>query len=394
MQAPLIRREDSPWPVITVFGTRWRGDTRRTRAFRNRNSIPYPVVDLSYDERTARKVVHWNEGYLSTATVGLGGRIYTELNNEVLAGSLSLHVEDRPRPARIPPGGLGVAADGGQKPRCQGRAVRLRAEPNLKTADGRIWKTHMGLRRGQMAHQRSLGETWPPAAHASETLSHCRRGRVLHDGWQALSALNIPSHAVLTEPGFRQHVSALVAVDPDLGQVIARYGDPPLWVRAAGLPGLVLGIVSQQLSRESARAIYLRLEQAVGTITPQSILALDLNALRKIGLSRQKAEYVRGVAEDVASGRLNFAQLESLSDEEALRRLSASGEWVLDGECLPALRAAQARRLALGRPRFGEGLQGDQGLAGSTQHQGYGPHRREVASSARRGRQGFSFSTI
>jgi DNA-3-methyladenine glycosylase II len=44
--------------------------------------------------------------------------------------------------------------------------------------------------------------------------------------------------------------------------------------------------------------------------------------LRTFGLSRPKALYVQGIAEAEASGTIDFAHLETLSDEEAIEKLT------------------------------------------------------------------------
>ena len=81
---------------------------------------------------------------------------------------------------------------------------------------------------------------------------------------------------------------------------------------------LVRTIVGQQLSTKAARTIYARLVALFGDSppTPEEILSADEDALRTAGLSRQKIGYLRDLARHVRSGELDFASLNSLSDEE------------------------------------------------------------------------------
>ncbi len=65
-------------------------------------------------------------------------------------------------------------------------------------------------------------------------------------------------------------------------------------------------------------------------ITPEALLALDDDALRQCGFSRQKMAYARGLAEDVASGRLDIEAVHRMPDDEALEllvRIKGIGRW-------------------------------------------------------------------
>jgi DNA-3-methyladenine glycosylase II len=98
---------------------------------------------------------------------------------------------------------------------------------------------------------------------------------------------------------------------------------------------LVRTIVGQQLSMKAARTIYARLVALFGDSppTPEEILSADAGVLRTAGLSRQKIGYLRDLARHVRSGELDFASLNSLSDEEVAARIIAVkglGRWSAD----------------------------------------------------------------
>src|SRR5579859_805153 len=104
--------------------------------------------------------------------------------------------------------------------------------------------------------------------------------------------------------------------DPSLTQIISRVGDYSITYRSAEFASLVRSIVFQQLSGKSARPIYERLDAACdGKVVPENILKLHPAKLRKIGLSRQKASYIRDLAKRTASGEIDFAALPKMSDE-------------------------------------------------------------------------------
>jgi DNA-3-methyladenine glycosylase II len=86
---------------------------------------------------------------------------------------------------------------------------------------------------------------------------------------------------------------------------------------------LARAIVFQQLSTKAARTIYGRLEEAAGgALTPESIQNLSVSEMRRAGLSRQKLGYIRDLAEHALSGKVDFARLPAMSDEEVIESLT------------------------------------------------------------------------
>ena len=90
MESPPIREEGSLWPRIVVYGAYWCSDSIRTRRFLNRHGVPYTLVDVDEDPQAAQKVKEWNNGFLSTPTLDIEGRIVTEPSNEELAKLLGI----------------------------------------------------------------------------------------------------------------------------------------------------------------------------------------------------------------------------------------------------------------------------------------------------------------
>src|SRR4051812_28795365 len=90
---------------------------------------------------------------------------------------------------------------------------------------------------------------------------------------------------------------ALSSRDPALAK--ANKVVPPFeWrTKARGFSGLVGLIVEQQVSVASARAIWKKLEDGLGVVGVEQVLAKDVEQLRRYGLSGPKARYVRGIAE-------------------------------------------------------------------------------------------------
>jgi DNA-3-methyladenine glycosylase II len=143
---------------------------------------------------------------------------------------------------------------------------------------------------------------------------------------KAVTALPPP----LDEARLLAAVEELAAADPGLGEVVARFGPPPLWARDPGFPTLVHLILEQQVSLASAQAAFDRLGLAAHPLTPRSLLRLDDAQLLAVGFSRQKARYARALATAVEDGSLDIDGLAALDDDgvdAALTALPGIGPW-------------------------------------------------------------------
>ncbi|WP_373635415.1 DNA-3-methyladenine glycosylase [Yoonia sp. SS1-5] len=102
----------------------------------------------------------------------------------------------------------------------------------------------------------------------------------------------------------------------------------PLRLRPDGFAALLNAIVSQQVSVASAAAIWGRMEVA-GMTTPNAVAAADQDALKSLGLSRQKVKYAHALA---AAG-IDYAKLRHLPAEDVIAQLIAVpgiGRWTAE----------------------------------------------------------------
>lgn len=123
-------------------------------------------------------------------------------------------------------------------------------------------------------------------------------------------------------------------------RVIDQYGPPPLWQREQGFHTLIHIILEQQVSLQSAKAAYDKLENAIGKPEPATFLQLGDAELKRIGFSRQKKSYCRGLAETLNNGGINLESLASLSDSDVRNQLTAIkgiGPWTANIYLLMAL---------------------------------------------------------
>ena len=134
----------------------------------------------------------------------------------------------------------------------------------------------------------------------------------------------------LNERDLRAGLDALAAIEPAFGVAIARVGYPAPRIRQRGYATLLRTIVGQQVSVRAADAVWRKLEEQVGDPNdPAAVAAASDGDLRACGFSRQKTGYARSLAEEVLSGRLDFANLPA-DDEAALAqlvRVKGIGRW-------------------------------------------------------------------
>jgi DNA-3-methyladenine glycosylase II len=143
-----------------------------------------------------------------------------------------------------------------------------------------------------------------------------------------------------TKTALRRDIRSLAEIDPHMAETLERFGYPALRSREPGFEALLRAIVGQQVSIAAAAAIWGRLQAAVDPFEPETLLARSDETLRAVGLSRQKIRYARGLAEDVAIGRVRLERLPRMSDEEAIETLTmlkGIGRWTAEVYLLFAL---------------------------------------------------------
>lgn len=128
---------------------------------------------------------------------------------------------------------------------------------------------------------------------------------------------------------------AIAGADPDMAGLIERVGEVIVEVEGDGFISIARAIVDQQISLAAARTIWGRFETLCGggPLTPDQVLAHDVETLRTCGLSRSKAGYILDLSERVASGSLDFTTLEAMSDEEVIAELTkvrGVGRWTAE----------------------------------------------------------------
>ena len=119
----------------------------------------------------------------------------------------------------------------------------------------------------------------------------------------------------------RESLEEVAAREPRIAEALAWAGYPEPRASDRGYVTLLRTIVGQQVSIASARAIWSKLEAALGRADDPALLAAASDeTLRGAGLSRQKIGYARSLAGHVVSGELDLGRLPA-DDEEAIAQL-------------------------------------------------------------------------
>jgi DNA-3-methyladenine glycosylase II len=133
-------------------------------------------------------------------------------------------------------------------------------------------------------------------------------------------------------------LDALCIADPRLEGVRRLAGEVPLRRTEPGFASLVSIVVSQQVSRASADAIFGRLTRLADPLTPETLLAAGDALFREAGLSRPKQRALLSASRAVMDG-LDLSRLCGLEAEEAIGAMTAVagiGRWTAEVYLLSA----------------------------------------------------------
>lgn len=136
-----------------------------------------------------------------------------------------------------------------------------------------------------------------------------------------------------TPEALQRQLGALIELDPRLGGVAERAGTFEIRRSPGGFEGLARIVTGQQVSTASADAIWSRFARLEGALDPIGYLKLTEEAVRGAGQSGGKYRTLRGLAEAIAAGRVDFAHLAELPADEAiaaLTKLKGIGPWTAE----------------------------------------------------------------
>lgn len=137
-----------------------------------------------------------------------------------------------------------------------------------------------------------------------------------------------------TPEQIRTACDALCARDDALARARGIIGLPKWRHQPANYESLARTVVYQLISTKAGDAIWARvLDWAGGGVSPEQILTADEEHLRACGLSRPKVRHMKSIAEAITTGSLSLTLLDTLSDTDARKHLTAVkgiGPWTAE----------------------------------------------------------------
>jgi DNA-3-methyladenine glycosylase II len=128
----------------------------------------------------------------------------------------------------------------------------------------------------------------------------------------------------------------LSGVDPVMARIVQQVGVYDATYRRERFPALARAIIFQQLAGSAARAIlkrFIELFPGRRFPSPEQVVATSEARLRKVGLSRAKALYIKGLAADVVAKKVNFHRFPKMEDDAIIAELTqvkGIGQWTAE----------------------------------------------------------------
>lgn len=136
-----------------------------------------------------------------------------------------------------------------------------------------------------------------------------------------------------------QHLSKINTV---FKHIVEKYGMPIIPKRPQGFETLVLLILEQQVSIDSAKATFLKLKAKEINFQPEFLLHISDEEYRNIGVSRQKTSYIKALSHSIINNEIDIESLATKSAQqvrEELIKIKGIGNWTIDVYLMFSLQA-------------------------------------------------------
>lgn len=111
--------------------------------------------------------------------------------------------------------------------------------------------------------------------------------------------------------------------DKRLAAVIDRVGHIDRAVDPDLFSSVIHHIIGQQISTKAQATIWQRMQDALGEVNAETVLAAGVPRLQSLGMTFRKAEYITDFAGKIHTGAFDLDTVEHMSDEDAIQELSA-----------------------------------------------------------------------
>lgn len=131
----------------------------------------------------------------------------------------------------------------------------------------------------------------------------------------------------------QQAITFLISKDEKLKNILENFGNPIIQKREEGFASMCHIILEQQVSIESAKACYFKLENYFNKITPENIFYSSDDELKSCGLSRQKIVYLKDLAAKVINNEINFESFATKFEQQIrqeLIKVKGVGNWSIE----------------------------------------------------------------
>ena len=128
-------------------------------------------------------------------------------------------------------------------------------------------------------------------------------------------------------------IAYLYKKDNIFKQISQQFGIPIQPKRPQGFETLVLLILEQQVSIDSAKATFIKLKTAIPDFSVENVFAFSEENFRTCGVSRQKTKYIKALSEAILSKELDLESLASKEPEiirQELIKIKGLGNWTID----------------------------------------------------------------
>lgn len=131
----------------------------------------------------------------------------------------------------------------------------------------------------------------------------------------------------------QEAINHLSSKSPIFFEIIEKYGLPTIPKRPQGFETLVLLILEQQVSIDSAKATFLKIKAEHATFKPELLLEVSDEQYRAFGVSRQKTVYIKALSSAILNKEIDLDSLSQKSAQqvrEELIKIKGIGNWTID----------------------------------------------------------------
>lgn len=115
--------------------------------------------------------------------------------------------------------------------------------------------------------------------------------------------------------------------------IINQYGVPTIPKRPQGFETLVLLILEQQVSIDSAKATFNKLKNTFENFIPEILIEIQDENYRNHGVSRQKTKYIKCLSQAILEKSIDLESFSTKSSDEVrqeLIKIKGIGNWTID----------------------------------------------------------------